>query len=191
MAPGWQAWTRPRRCSRSPAGACRTPTSASGDLQFLPYEDDSFDVVTGFNTFFFAADMTAALREAGRVARPGARVLIQVWGRPERCDLTPMVQAVARLRGAERGVGPTLFKPGVLEAIAGEAGLSPGEAFDLSTAAEYPGEADLLRLVLAPGPMVAAIEAVGEEAVSAAVLEALAPSAPRRAATGSRTSGIT
>ncbi len=148
----------------------------AGDLQFLPYEDDSFDVVTGFNTFFFASDMTAALREAGRVARPGARVLIQVWGRPERCDLTPMVQAVARLRGAERRAGPTLFKPGVLEAIATEAGLSPGKAFDLSTAAEYPSEADLLRLVLAPGPMVAAIEAVGEEAVSAAVLETLAPS---------------
>src|SRR5262245_2124857 len=38
-----------------------------GDMQFLPYEDDSFDVVAGFNSFFFAADMVAALREAGRV----------------------------------------------------------------------------------------------------------------------------
>ena len=64
-----------------------------GDLQSLPHEDDFFDVVTGFNSFFFADDMVAALREAARVAKPGAPVLIQVWGRPERCDLRPMLAA--------------------------------------------------------------------------------------------------
>ena len=58
-----------------------------GDMQFLPYGDDSFDLVTGFTSFFFAADLVAALREAGRVAKPGAPVVIQVWGPPERCDL--------------------------------------------------------------------------------------------------------
>src|SRR5262245_53268802 len=43
-----------------------------GDMESLPYEDDSLDLVTGFTSFFFANDMVAALREAGRVARPGA-----------------------------------------------------------------------------------------------------------------------
>ena len=47
------------------------------DLQVLPYEDDSFDVVTGFTSFFFADDMVAALREAARVARRGAPVVIR------------------------------------------------------------------------------------------------------------------
>ena len=41
------------------------------DMEALPYEDDSFDLVTGFSSFFFANDIVAALREAGRVARPG------------------------------------------------------------------------------------------------------------------------
>src|SRR5262245_998728 len=54
-----------------------------GDMQFLPFDDDSFDVVAGFNAFFFAADMVEALREARRVAKPGGPVVIQVWGRPE------------------------------------------------------------------------------------------------------------
>ena len=58
-----------------------------GDLQFLPYPDDAFDLVAGFNSFFFAADLVAALREASRVARPDGRVLIQVWGRHSRCAL--------------------------------------------------------------------------------------------------------
>src|SRR5262249_52961193 len=57
------------------------------DLQALPYDDDSFDVVTGFTSFFFADDMAAALREAARVARRAAPVVIQAFGRPEKCDL--------------------------------------------------------------------------------------------------------
>jgi ubiquinone/menaquinone biosynthesis C-methylase UbiE len=37
----------------------------AGDMEFMPYEDHSFDLVTGFNSFFFAADLVRALREAG------------------------------------------------------------------------------------------------------------------------------
>ena len=51
-----------------------------GEMESLPYDDDTFDLVTGFTSFFFANDMVAALREAGRVAKPGAPVVIQVWG---------------------------------------------------------------------------------------------------------------
>jgi ubiquinone/menaquinone biosynthesis C-methylase UbiE len=47
-----------------------------GEMEQLPWEDDSFDLVTGFNSFFFADDIVAALREAGRVAKPGAAVVI-------------------------------------------------------------------------------------------------------------------
>jgi ubiquinone/menaquinone biosynthesis C-methylase UbiE len=88
-----------------------------GDMQFLPYDDDTFDLVTGFNSFFFAADMVAALREARRVAKPGAPVVIQVWGRPERCDLEAMKHAVAPFLpppdpNAPRG--SALWQPGVL-----------------------------------------------------------------------------
>lgn len=68
-----------------------------GDLQFLPYDANAFDVVTGFNSFQFADDTTAALREAGRVAKPGAPILIVVWGRPERSDLTATMRALAPL----------------------------------------------------------------------------------------------
>ena len=60
------------------------------DLQVLPYEDDAFDVVTGFTSFFFADDMVAALREAARFAEPGAPVVIQVWGNPEHSDIELM-----------------------------------------------------------------------------------------------------
>ncbi len=147
-----------------------------GDMQRLPWGDDAFDLVTGFNSFFFADDMVAALREASRVAKPGATVLIQVWGRAERCDLTPVLQAIRALRPAPIAPSaPPLSQPGVLEGLATEAGLTPLAAFDARFALEFADEAALLRRLLSPGPVVEAIEARGEEAVAAAVLEAAAP----------------
>jgi SAM-dependent methyltransferase len=63
-------------------------------MEALPYEDDTFDLVCGFNSFFFANDIVAAVREAGRVAKPGAPVVIQVWGPHERDDLEAMKEIV-------------------------------------------------------------------------------------------------
>jgi SAM-dependent methyltransferase len=148
-----------------------------GDMQFLPWEDGTFDLVAGFNSFFFAADMTAALREAGRVAKPGAPVVIQVWGRPERCDLTAMKEAIAPFAPPPppgTPAPPSLWKPGVLEEIARSAGLAPVEAFDLRYAFDFPDEATLARRLLAPGLVVELIEAVGEDAVRAAIVGSLA-----------------
>lgn len=147
-----------------------------GDMQFLPYGDGVFDLVAGFNSFFFAADMVAALSEAARVAKPGAAVVIQVWGRPDRCDLTAMKQAIAPLVSA---VGPgapaghALWEPGVLEGIAGEAGLTPQSAYDVSWAFEFPDEDTLARAMLAPGVIVDLIDGVGEEPVRAAIVAGL------------------
>jgi ubiquinone/menaquinone biosynthesis C-methylase UbiE len=149
-----------------------------GDAESLPFEDDSFDVVTGFNSFFFADDMVAALREACRVARPGAPVLVQVWGPPERCDLTPMLAAVGRLRPPDpepQRQRPPLWKPGVLEGIVTVAGLEPEASFDLSTAFEFPGREELVRHLLAPGGVTEAIRHSGEQAVARAIVDALAP----------------
>ena len=147
-----------------------------GDMSRLPFGDDAFDMVTGFNAFFLAPDMTAALREAGRVARPGAPVVVQVWGRPERIDLTRLFAALRELRGGSPPAqSAPLSQPGVLEGIAAEAGLVPEESFDVAFALEYADEATLLRRMLSPGPIAELIESEGEEAVAAAVLEALAP----------------
>jgi len=99
-----------------------------GEMEALPWEDDTFDLVTGFNAFFFANDMVAALREAGRVAKPGARVVIQVWGDHENCDLEAMKLAARPFfppRPADAPADPDFSQPGILPALATEAGLVP------------------------------------------------------------------
>ena len=103
-----------------------------GDLQRLPYEDDAFDVVAGFNAFFFADDMVAALREAGRVAKPGSPVVIQVWGAHGRCSLDaikPLVRPFFPGYDPDAPPPPDLAAPGALEGIAAAAGLTPSEAY--------------------------------------------------------------
>lgn len=86
-----------------------------GDMEELPWDDGSFDLVTGFNSFFIAADMVSALAEARRVARPGASVAMSVFGRPERCQSTAMFKAVAALLTAkpsdeDKKAGPALHE---------------------------------------------------------------------------------
>jgi SAM-dependent methyltransferase len=148
-----------------------------GDLQFLPFEDGSFDVVAGFNSFFFAADMVAALREARRVAKPGAAVVIQVWGAHGTCDLDaikPVVRPLFPGYDPAAPPPPDLAAPGVLEGIAAAAGLAPREAYDVRWAYVYPDDDALLRGMLAAGGVgEAAGEREGE--IGAALVEALSP----------------
>jgi SAM-dependent methyltransferase len=147
-----------------------------GDMTRLPWAADAFDLVTGFNSFVLADDVTAALREAGRVARAGAPVVVQVWGRPERSDLTPMLRAIRALwPGPAPPAAPPMSQPGVLEAAAGGAGLAAGEVFDVAFALEYADERELLRTMLSAGAVVEATEAHGERAVAGAILAALEP----------------
>ena len=116
-----------------------------GDMESLPFDDDSFDLVTGFTSFFFANDMVAALREAGRVAKPGAPVVIQVWGAHERCDLEAM-KAIARPyfppRPPDAPADPDLSQPGMLEALATRAGLTPEDEFDDELGLRVPRRGD-------------------------------------------------
>lgn len=149
-----------------------------GDMEQLPYDDDSFDLVTGFNSFFFAADLVAALREAGRVAKPGAPVLIQVWGPPERSELEAMKQVARRYAPPpppDAPPPPKLWEPGVLEGLASEAGLTPEAGFDTSYAFQYPDQNTLGRLMMAPMGLAKLAGPEREHALRKEIIEALAP----------------
>jgi SAM-dependent methyltransferase len=149
-----------------------------GEMEALPYEDDTFDLVTGFNSFFFANDIVAALREAGRVAKPGAPVVIQVWGPHERRDLEAMM-AIAHPylppRPADAPPEPEYWKPGVLEDVATSAGLTPEQAFDLAWSYKFPDDATLGRALMAPAGIATLVGPEREEEVRAAIVEGLAP----------------
>ena len=149
-----------------------------GEMESLPYADDSFDVVTGFNAFQFAADPGNALREAARVARPGAPVLIATWGRPDECEAAAYVARVGSLLPPPPPGAPGPFglsEPGALETFAARAGLTTGERRDVPCVWSFPDEQTLLRALKSTGFAVRAIEVVGEQAVTEAVLSSVVP----------------
>jgi SAM-dependent methyltransferase len=155
-----------------------------GEMQDLPWRDDSFDVVTGFNSFFIAADMVSALREARRVARPGGNLALSIFGRPERCDSTRLFAAMRRLVEGEAASEesqptasepPALHEEQVIAGVAREAGLEPTECAYFDFAEEYPDLETMLRGMLAAPPARKAIRATTAEAVRDALSEAARP----------------
>src|SRR5688500_8479899 len=67
------------------------------DLEDLPFPDNHFDVVTGFNSFQYAGDFENALLEAKRVLKPGGRLVIGIWAKPEMSDATVILKAIGTL----------------------------------------------------------------------------------------------
>jgi SAM-dependent methyltransferase len=148
-----------------------------GDMEALPYDDDTFDLVTGFNAFFFANDVVAALREAGRVAKPGAAVVIQVWGPHEHNDLEAMKEIVRPFfppRPADAPPEPDYSKPGMLEELATRAGLDPESTFDSTWPHVYPDAEILGRALIAPAGIAVLIGPDREQEVKDAIVRGLA-----------------
>jgi SAM-dependent methyltransferase len=142
---------------------------SQADMVDLPFADDTFDVVTGFSSFFFADDIVRALREARRVARPGAAVVAEVFGQPDRCDLEAVKAAAARFRESER----EYWRPDAVEQLLPQTGLRFERAFDVDCVYRYP-DADALAdaMLAAGGAGMLAGEHVGD--LRAAVIDALA-----------------
>jgi SAM-dependent methyltransferase len=149
-----------------------------GEMEDLPYPDESFDLVTGFNAFQFAADPGNALREAGRVSGPGAPIVIATWGRPDQCEAAAYVRGVGSLLPPPPPGAPgpfALSEPGALETFAARGGLTSGDRREVPCVWSLPDGETLLRALKSTGFAVKAIEVAGEEAVTEAVLAAVAP----------------
>lgn len=153
-------------------------TFHTGEIQDLPFADGSFDLVTGFNSFQYAASPAAALAEARRVLRPGGRTIVMIWGAAEECEASIYLAALGRLQPPPPPGAPGPFaisQPGVLEALLLEAGLTPERRRVVASPWRYVDLESALRGLLSPGPARRAAENSGEEAVGAAVIEAITP----------------
>jgi SAM-dependent methyltransferase len=159
--------------SRLPSGDYRL-----GDMEELPFADNAFDLVTGFNAFQFAANPVVALQEARRIAKPGGRVVVMTWGNPDRMEAASLIAALKPLLPTPPPGAPgpfALSDASALHALAERAGLTPLDVFDVTCEWQYPDLATAQRGLGSSGVAIRAAEHSGAEAVDAAHAAALAP----------------
>ena len=149
-----------------------------GEMEELPYADQSFDLVSGHNAFQFAANPVDALKEARRVSRSGTAVVIAVFGKREDSEAGAYLAAVGSLLPPPPPGTPgpfALSADGALEALVSEAGLIPDYGQEVDCLWDYADQQTALRGFLSSGPSIRAIQLNGEETVRNAIIEAIAP----------------
>jgi SAM-dependent methyltransferase len=130
------------------------------DLEDLPFPEDSFDVVTGFNSFQYAGDFEKALLEAKRVLRPGGQLVIGIWAKPEMSDATVILKAIGSLLPPPPAGTPgpfALSEDGKMESILDKAGLELVYKDTVPCPYLYYNLSDGVRSFMGTGPAAAAV----------------------------------
>lgn len=150
-----------------------------GDIEALPWEDDLFDVVTGFSAFQFADDKVRALREAGRVSRGSVAVVVPA--RVPESGITSVFKLVfplftedARASLKQSGMF-SLSDPGRVVDVLAAAALTPYVDEEIECPIVFDHVEVAWRAFMAAGPTQFAIDSSGEAEVGEAVRGALDP----------------
>jgi SAM-dependent methyltransferase len=148
-----------------------------GGMDALPFEDETFDAVVGFNAFPFADDPGKAVAEAARVVRSGGAVAATTFAEPDRNESTALHLALEPLRSpaAARHLPYALSEPGGLEQLLSSAGLEPDQSGEVPLVWAHDTSDEAVRAVLASGGGAIAIETSGEAAARDALTRAVAP----------------
>ena len=149
-----------------------------GDIEELPFGDNEFDLVTGFNSFQYAGNPMVALREAKRVAKPNGRIVIVTWGEPQGMPAVAVITALKPLLPPPPPGAPgpfALSDEKALRQFAANAGLTPLDVFDVGCPFSFKDEATAVRGWGSSGVAVRASQVASETAVSEAHAKAIAP----------------
>ena len=148
------------------------------DLEAMPFADNSFDVVTGFNSFQYAGDFTRALVEARRVLKPKGRLVIGIWDMPEFSEATEVLKAIGSLLPPPPPGTPgpfALSEDGRMESIIEGIGLKLRSKSKVECPIFYEKLNDGVKSFMGTGPAAAACNLNDEKKVKDKIAFALQP----------------
>ena len=150
----------------------------TGEMEELPFEDNSFDIVCGFNSFQYAASVKNALTDAKRVLKIHGKLVAMIWGNKEDCEAATYLKAVGSLLPPPPPGAPgpfALSENRLLENTLEEIGFKIVNTKDVQSIWDYQDPDIALRGLLSPGPAARAIESNGFDKVYQAISEAITP----------------
>ena len=149
-----------------------------GEMEELPFDESSFDVVCGFNSFQYAADTKNALIEAKRVLKDGGKLVTMIWGNKEECEAATYLKAVGSLLPPPPPGAPgpfALSENKLLEKTLGEIGFKIISTTDIASVWDYPETEKALKGLMSAGPVARAIENSGFKKVYEIISNAIQP----------------
>ena len=148
------------------------------DLEALPFADNSFNVVAGFNSFQYAGDFGKALQEAKRVLKHKGRLVIGIWDKPELSEATEILKAISSLLPPPPPGTPgpfALSEDGRIEAILNDTGLKLVYKTAVGCPILYSKLSDGVKSFMGTGPAAAACNYADEKVVKEVIAQALQP----------------
>ncbi len=139
------------------------------DLEHLPFPSGAFDAAVAINTLFFAQDMDRAARELARVVRPGGRIVVSGRGSPEACDMAAFGASLRPLlpENVNAPMPGRLSTTDEIVALLESVGLRVTARGTTRCDFQYPDRATCWRGLASAGPVRAALQHAGEDAVRA------------------------
>jgi SAM-dependent methyltransferase len=136
-----------------------------GDIEELPYEDRSFDIVFAASSLQYTGDRVETLRQFARVCKPEGSIVVGLFGPPDKVALRTLLGAVRNaLPEPPPGAGPfELSMPGVLEGLFEKAGLKVLTGGEVNCPFYFSDFESFWRGNLAAGPLRGAMRIIGEE----------------------------
>lgn len=146
------------------------------DIEALPFADNGFDIVAGFNSFQYAGDFEKALREAKRVLKSRGRLVICIWDKPEMSEATEVLKAIGSLLPPPPPGTPgpfALSEDGAIETIINKIGMNLIYKTKVGCPILYNKLSDGIKSFMGTGPAAAASNYADEKRVKEIITQAL------------------